>query len=299
MRFRELAEADLPALLDLCQRTLPYDSFNLPLLRRRVWQEPHHTPAYQITAWDGDRLAGVMLGGIRETQEGMGAWIRLFAVDVPYRRQGLGSALLAELEGRLRDAAYKRLRVGNSAPNYLWPGLDVRYTPAFCFLQKHGFERTGEAVNMLVDLHARSWDTSADEERLAAEGFAFRRLTPADGEEFAAWLTQRWNPTWLAEGLSSYANNPISTFIATYQGRICAFASYNVAIFDNGFGPTGTEEALRGRRLGRILFYRCMEDMRQLGHATAEVCWVGPIAFYAKVADAWIHRVFWWMEKSL
>jgi mycothiol synthase len=299
MRFRELTEADLPALLDLCQRTLPYDSFNLPLLRRRVWEEPHHTPAYQITAWDGDHLAGAMLGGIRETPEGMGAWIRLFTVDVPYRRQGLGGALLAELEGRLRDAAYKRLRVGNSAPNYLWPGLDVRYTPAFCFLQKHGFERTGEAVNMLVDLHARSWDTSADEERLAAEGFAFRRLTPADGEEFAAWLTQQWNPTWLAEGLSSYANNPISTFVATYQGRICAFASYNVAIFDNGFGPTGTEVALRGRGLGRILFYRCMEDMRQLGHATAEVCWVGPIAFYAKVADAWIHRVFWWMEKSL
>lgn len=299
MRFRELAEADLPVLLDLCQRTLPYDSFNLPLLRRRAWEEPHHTPDYQITAWDGDRLAGVMLGGVRETPEGMGAWIRLFTVDFPYRRQGLASALLAKLEGRLRAAGYKRLRVGNSAPNYFWPGLDVRYTPALCFLQKHGFERTGDAINMLVDLHARSWDTSAEEARLTAEGFAFRRLTPADGEEFAAWLTQHWNPTWLAEGLSSYANSPISTFIATYQGRICAFASYNVAVFDNGFGPTGTEEALRGRGLGRILFYRCMEDMRQLGHATAEVCWVGPIAFYARVADAWIHRVFWWMEKSL
>ncbi len=299
MEIRELSEADLPALLRLCQRTLPFDRFTLPLLRRRVLDEPHRTPAYQLTAWDGDRLVGVMLGGVRETDEGPMAWIRLVTVDPAYRRRGLASHLLEELEGRLRADGLRRLRVGNSAPNYFWPGLDVRFTSAFCFLQHHGFHRIGEAVDMQVDLAARDWDTGEEEARLAREGYTIRRLRAEDREAFSAWLQEWWSPVWRYEALSSYENEPISTFVAARDGRICAFASYNVTMFENGFGPMGTEPELRGRGLGRVLFWRCMADMKALGHSTADICWVGPIAFYARVADAWIHRVFWWLEKAL
>ena len=35
MEMRELAEGDLPSLLDLCQRTLPLDPFSLPALRHQ------------------------------------------------------------------------------------------------------------------------------------------------------------------------------------------------------------------------------------------------------------------------
>ncbi len=299
MEIRELAEADLPALLDLCQRTLPWDMFTPTLLRRRVLEEPNRVPAYQLAAWDNKRLAGVILGGVRETEEGPMAWIRLVTVDPAYRRRGLASQLLEELEGRLRADGLKRLRIGNSAPNYFWPGLDVRFTSAYCFFERHGFYRIGEAVDMEVDLTARDWDTSAEEARLAREGYTIRRLQPEDREAFSTWLREKWNPIWYYEALSSYENDPISTFVATREGQICAFASYNVTMFENGFGPMGTEPDLRGRGIGRVLFHRCMRDMKALGHRTADICWVGPIAFYARVADAWIHRVFWWMEKEL
>ncbi len=299
MHIRQLAGGDLPALLDLCRRALPLDRFTLPLLRHRVLHEPSHTPAYQLTAWDGDRLIGAMLGGVREAEDGPAAWVRLVAVDPAHRRRKVASQLLEELEGRLRAHGLRRLRVGNSAPCYFWPGLDVRYTAAFCFFQYHGFYRYGEAVDMLVDLSACGWDTTAEEERLGREGFIIRRLTPEDREAFSAWLQELWSPVWHFEALSSYENDPISTFMAVHDGRICAFASYNVTMFENGFGPTGTGFEWRSRGLGRVLFYRCMRDLKALGHQTAEICWVGPIAYYARVADAWIHRVFWWMEKEL
>ncbi|MDQ3855551.1 MAG: GNAT family N-acetyltransferase, partial [Chloroflexota bacterium] len=143
------------------------------------------------------------------------------------------------------------------------------------------------------------WDTGAQEERLSREGFEIRRLEPSDREAFSRWMLDTWGATWQVEALATYDQNPVSTHIALHDGRIRAFASYGSTAFENGFGPTGTDESLRGKGLGGVLFRRCMRDLRAQGHTGCEVIWVGPIAFYAKVADAWISRVFWTFEKAL
>src|SRR5262245_29012327 len=184
MEIRELAEADLPNLLDLCRRTLPLDPFSLPALRRHILDEPNPQPAYRLCMWDGAWLAGVMLGGARNVEGQAAGWVRLFAIDPAYRRRGLASHLLEQLESRMRVDGHRRLFVANSPPNYFWPGLDIRYTAALCLLQRAGFRRVGDAVNMQVDLTARDWDTTAEEARLAQAGFAVRRLLADDGEQF-------------------------------------------------------------------------------------------------------------------
>ncbi|GAB4564129.1 MAG: hypothetical protein Kow0047_13570 [Anaerolineae bacterium] len=299
MELRALTEQDLTALLDLCQQTLTFDHVTRSILERRALRQPLHEPRHQLGVWDGGRLVGALLSGIREVESERVAWIRLLAVDPAYRRRGVASGMLAELEPLLRSRGIRRLLVGGSAPNYFWPGIDVRYTAGVCFLLAHGFHRSGEAVDMLVDLSRRDWDTAAEEARLAREGYTIRRLLPEDREAFAAWMAAHWSPVWRAEALESYENRPASTFVAVRDGQFCAFASYNVTMFENSFGPTGTLPEHRGRGLGRVLFYRCMQDLKAQGHETADICWVGPIAFYARVADAWIHRVFWFMEKEL
>jgi mycothiol synthase len=299
MEIRALAEDDLPNLLDLCRRTLPLDPFSLPALRRHSLNEPNPQPAYRLCMWDGARLAGAMLGGARIVEGQPAGWVRLFAVEPAYRRRGLATQLLQELESRMRADGHRRLYVANSAPNYFWPGLDIRYTAALCLLQRAGFRRVGDAVNMQVDLAAHDWDTTVEEARLAQAGFAVRRLLPDDRGQFSDWLKRHWSSTWHAEALASFENDPVSTFVAISEGRICAFASYNVTTFEHVFGPTGAEPPLQGRGLGRALLLRCMRDLKEQGHTTAEICWVGPIAFYARVADAWINRTFWFLEKEL
>lgn len=299
MEMRDLAPEHLSALVDLCQRTLPFDQWSLPLLQEQLFEQPFANPSQQILAWDNGKLVAAMLGGTRMTDQGAAAWVRLFATDPAYQRKGLASQLLQELEDRFRRDGFTKLFIANTVPGYFWPGLDVRYTSAFCFLQRNGFERTGDGINMQVDLLAHSWDTADEEAFLSLEGFTIRRLEQRDMIAFSDWLHRTWGPAWQAEGLISLKREPVSTFIAEYNGRICAFASYGVAAFPYGFGPTGTEETLRGKGLGRVLFYRCMNDLKTQGHTFAEVCWVGPIAFYAKVANAWISRVFWYMSKDL
>ena len=299
MDIRSVRSDELPQLLELCRRTLPLDPFTPAILRRRVLDEAERDPALQLGAWDGPQLAGVMLAGVRQRTDGPVAGLRLFAVDERYRRRGVASQLLGELEQTLRRAGHTRLLAGGIAPDYFWPGVDVRYTPAVCFLQRHGFERRGDAINMLVDLASDSWDTTGDEARLAAEGITVRRLQPEDRERFGAWLAAEWNTTWQWEGLASYANDPASTWLATDGDQIRAFASYRVASFENNFGPTGTQPAWQGRGMGRVLFHRCMRDLKEQGHATAEIGWVGPICFYTRVAGAVINRVFWTFGKEL
>jgi GNAT superfamily N-acetyltransferase len=299
MDIREVREEDLPELLALCERALPLDRFTMHVLRDRMLGEPDHNPAYQLGAWDGGRLAGALLAGSRETQQGRATAVRLFAVDPQHRRRGVASRLLGEIERRVRGDGFSRLGVGKSSPVYFWPGVDVRYTPALCFLEKHGYSRSDAGFNMEVDLRARSWDTSAAEARLEREGFQVRRLRADDREAFGSWVRGEWGDVWEYEALRSYGNDPVSTWVALRDGQVCSFASYNVTGFENSFGPTGTQPELRGQGLGRVMFHRCMRDLRELGHDTCEVSWVGPFAFYARVADARISRVFWAFEKEL
>jgi mycothiol synthase len=296
--LRELQDDDFEALLALCEATLPLDPWTLPSLRQHVRGEPDHDPTLQLALWDGERLIGAMLGGVRGVGDGRYGFLRLFAVDAAYRRRGHASMLLGALEDRMRGRGIPRVSTAGTH-DYFWPGVDVRYTPAFCLLERHGWKRESDAVNMRVDLHARSWDTDTEEARLTEQGFTIRRLQAEDREAFGAWLGATWNPSWQHEGLMSYLNDPVSTFVATQEGQIVAFATYGVTPYLYGFGPTGTEPSLQGRGIGRVLFYRCMRDLHERGYPFSEVQWTGPISFYARIADAQIHRVFWQMKKEL
>jgi GNAT superfamily N-acetyltransferase len=262
-------------------------------------ETPGYTPAYQLGAWDDGRLVGVLFGIAREDANGSVLGINLMAVDPAYQRSGIASQLLTELGARAQAQGVTRIRVGGLAPNYLWPGPDLRYTAALCFFQHHGYQKVGEAYNMRVDLSASDWDTSVDEQRLATQGWHIRRLQPDDQAVFGAWLEREWSAAWQYEGLYSYENDPISTFVAVQDSTIRAFACYDVSGFENTFGPTGAEPQVRGLGIGKLLYHRCLAELRQQGHMHAEVGWVGPVAFYARTSGAFIHRVCWFLEKSL
>lgn len=295
--LRELHDDDWEALLALCERALPLDPWTVPSLKQHIRGEPDHDPVLQLTAWDDGQLVGAMCCGVRGAGEDRYGFLRLFAVDAPYRRRGIASTLLQSVEERVRERGIGRISTGGTH-DYFWPGVDVRYTPAFCLLERHGYKRTADAVNMRVDLLGRDWTTAAHEARLAQDGITVRRLEERDRESFGAWLGATWNSSWQHEGLLSYTNDPVSTFVATQNEQIIAFATYGITPYLYGFGPTGTAPAMQGRGIGRVLFFRCMNDLQTLGHQQSEVQWTGPVSFYARIADAYMHRVFWQMTKE-
>lgn len=296
--MRTLRIDDLDAIVTLAQRAFPFDELNRSYLSERIWGDPDCESDLLLGQWNGERLAAFMIGVTRITKSGRTGYIKLFATDPEMRGQGLASELLSQMEMRLAGKGVRQILVSGCAPWYIFAGVDVRYTPALIMLQKAGYSNVGDAVNMLVDLHALPLPNAALLDRPQQHGIQLRRMKPGDAGAFVAWAKATWNENWAVEGLMALEHKPVSAFLALQDDAIVGFAAYDGAR-PGWFGPMGTTNQLRGQGIGGALYLLCLEDMRRQGYAQAEISWAGPTAFYSKLSGAYIHRVFRRWKKEL
>ena len=296
--FVELQPQHLEELAAFCNSNFQFHSgqFEAEILHKRIFNDQDHLPDHGFLLRDNGKTVGFMVGVLR----GNAGCLKLFAVDREHRRSGLGSMMLAEIEALFRSSGAERVRILNCSPCYFTPGLDPRYTEAFCFLQSRGYNPERYVHNMEVNLTANEFDTSETESKLAKQGFKVRRLEREDEQTFYEWMLGTWSQNWTTEACNSLKNTPVTTFIAVDADRnICGFATYDVTMFRGGFGPTGVEERLRGLGIGKVLFLRCLQDMKTRGYPRCEIAWVGPISFYAHTAGARICATFMQGSKTL
>ncbi len=298
MKIRCLREAEVERLLGFWNLNVRHDPLTLELLFEKVFADPDYDPEKTLVAESESRLLGFVQAVVRNRQERIG-FIKMLAVDRAFRRRGIGSRLLEEVEEKMRVEGATSVRILESSPNYLQPGLDPRYTEAVVMLERRGYNRFAETVNMEVDLAARDFDTRREEEFLSGQGFVVRRARHGDEATLAEFLEAHF-PAWAAEVGITLSHEPITLHLATKGGRVVGFAAYDANNIGTGwFGPMGTDPALRGKGIGGVLLLRCLRDLKEAGHHTATIAWVGPIAFYAHYAGAQISRLFWRYEKPL
>lgn len=136
---------------------------------------------------------------------------------------------------------------------------------------------------MLVKLY--DLDTpEAEVERLSTAGIRCRRAESFERSALLAFVKQHF-PAWADELLAGFANMPPTVFIAVEAKAIRGFACYN-ATRPNYFGPTGVDEAHRGRGIGKVLLLQCLHALRAEGYAYAIIGGVGPAAFYERAVGA-------------
>jgi GNAT superfamily N-acetyltransferase len=99
------------------------------------------------------------------------------------------------------------------------------------------------------------------------------------------WVRDNFGTRWASECDISFANQPISCFLATRDGQILGFACYDSTCKDF-FGPAGVLPAHRERGIGKGLLLVCLSSMREQGYAYAIVGAAGPQEFYAKTVGA-------------
>ncbi|MEW6306235.1 MAG: GNAT family N-acetyltransferase, partial [Verrucomicrobiota bacterium] len=282
MHVRPVTESDAPVLLEFWNRSVRFDPLTPALLAEKLWQDEGFDPALALVAEREGKLAGFILGVVRQRADGPMGFVKLMVVDMAQRRHGVAGSLLRELEARLAQRGVRVMRVGESAPNYLTPGLDVRHTNAMLFFEKHGYERVGQTYNLEVDLAAEDFSTDAHEAKLAAEGIEFRRAASGDESAVMELLTEHW-AAWMPEVKAGFRNSPISVHLAWMSGAPVGFAAYDCNNRGTGwFGPMGTAPEARSKGIGAVLLRRCLHDLKAQGRATAVIPWVGPIAFYAR-----------------
>lgn len=314
LNVRGAVSADLPALRELAAAALTWDADPRTGgggLVDLLWRTA--APEYALVAEAGGEVVGFLLGSLGPAPKDPPAGsfaerrghVNLLAVRADVRRRGIGSALLAAMEGRLLAAGANVLMIGGATPVFAWPGVDVRYTAASCLFESRGYAPSRHGVNMTVELETAEAKgllaTDEDEKRLAAEAITVRRLVESDREPITPWLTA-WGGTWVREALSTLGKKDAATYVAvlrdgTADAEYVGFASHGVNRA-GWFGPMGTGGELRKLGIGRVLLRRCLADLRAEGHATADICWVGPVAFYARTVDAYVERVFWLYRKE-
>ncbi|WP_194922964.1 GNAT family N-acetyltransferase [Catenulispora pinisilvae] len=246
------------------------------------------------------RIIGFALGSLRPARDEQPATghVELIVVGPEHREQGHGRALLAELERRLVTVGAARLRIRGNPPNFAWPGIDIRYTPAVCLAAAAGYERLLDANSMLVNLAAADLATEQDVERLAEAGIEVRRGRPEDEAALRAWSDEEFGGTWGQEAAMALRKDPPTLHVAVRDGAFLGFAGHGMQRVGM-FGPMGTDEAARGLGIGAVLLRRCLADQRAAGIDVVEIGWVGPARFYSKTVGARLGRVFWAFEKPV
>jgi GNAT superfamily N-acetyltransferase len=297
--IRKYMDRDFHEILQLLKDSMEYDDWTENLLNEKLYMDPEWKADHCFIAVDDGQISGFLQGVFRTVREEDVAYIKLFAVDRKSRRKGIGTLLLKSFEDMIVQMGINKLRVFDVPLNYHMPGVDPRYTAAVCFLEKNGFKRSGETINMEVDLEARNWEVSAKMDGLKQKDILFSRIEPEEWNELMVLISNEWK-LWAYELQMAFKMDPPAIFVAKHQGRIKAFSAYDGNNQGTGwFGPMGTHPDLRGKGAGSVLLYLCLADMKKQGHKKSTIPWVGPVSFYSHYAAARISRIFWRYEKIL
>lgn len=117
------------------------------------------------------------------------------------------------------------------------------------------------------------------------ENMDMRRALAPEKHLVLGWIGRTFGTHWVSETDAAFARQPISCFIAVHNGQPVGFACYD-ATMRGFFGPMGTDDAVRGRGVGKILLLMALHDMWAHGYGYAIIGGVGPADFYATSCGA-------------
>lgn len=213
-------------------------------------------------------------------------FVQLLVVDPGARRAGLGGALLdAAVEWAWSHGA-GAVRLGGGAPFYLWPGVDVRWTAALCLAERAGFEPRGAELNMACSTRFRA---------PVPDGCLLARPLDDAGAAAAVAMVGQQHPRWVPEVARALEQGTCVTVVDRATGRVVGVGCHSVSRA-GWVGPMATDPGWRGRGVGSAALGGICADLMAAGYDTAEICWVGPVRFYA-AAGAAVSRVFRTVER--
>lgn len=138
--------------------------------------------------------------------------------------------------------------------------------------------------DMLVKLY-RLPSAAPAVERARASGVEIRRAQPYEREAVYQFVLNQFSQTWADETMVAFTHQPVTAYIALDGKRIVGFAAYECTRRDY-FGPTGVQEAYRGRGIGEALLILSLQGLYEMGYGYAIIGGVGPAEFYSKVVGA-------------
>jgi predicted N-acetyltransferase YhbS len=120
---------------------------------------------------------------------------------------------------------------------------------------------------------------------LRQAGVIIRRAQPHEMTPVREFVLKNFECGWADEISVGYSNKPVSVYIAILDGRVVGFGAYECTC-RGFFGPTGVEESMRGRGVGKALLLACLWGLREMGYAYGIIGGAGPTDFYERTVGA-------------
>jgi GNAT superfamily N-acetyltransferase len=120
---------------------------------------------------------------------------------------------------------------------------------------------------------------------LTAQGIMLRRAITPEKHLVVEWVQEHFSEYWKSECEVAFTRQPPSIWLATSDGKLVGFGCYETTA-RGFFGPTGVDESMRGRGVGRALLIACLHAMRDIGYGYAIIGGTGPVEFYERVVGA-------------
>lgn len=139
-----------------------------------------------------------------------------------------------------------------------------------------------------MDMLVKLYDLKADpvlERKMADQGFVLRRALPPELHSIARWIAPRFGQGWASEATVAVTRQPVSCLIATKDDELVGFACYD-ATARGFFGPTGVDDAMRGKGVGQALLLKTLLAMYDQGYGYAVIGGAGPTGFYSRAVGA-------------
>lgn len=284
--------------LELWNRSASHDCMSDALFREKFPEDDGVPTGGALVARQSGEAMGMVVSVLRAGDDAPRGYIKLLAVAPEHRRRGIGSQLLQRAEELLAALGVEEIRIAESAPNYLTPGIDARCTDALAFFRRHGYESTGKAINMLVDLV----DNRPLEALIAQQPPTECRLARAatsDKDALLAFLAEHW-PAWRSEASVALANDPPTLHLAWRGEQLVGFSAFECNNRGTSwFGPMGVAPDARKLGLGKLLLAQCLKDMAVMDFDQATIPWVGPPEFYTQTVGAKVSREFVRLSKRV
>lgn len=270
--IQTLQKKHLPAALALCTSAFPREAITLSIIQEKLFDSDESN--YSVGYFKGSKLVGLGCASVLRLSPVAG--IRLLAVCPGYQNQGIGHALLADVENHfLLNSRITTIAMMATPGNYLTPGVDPFCMNATCFLERRSYVVVNTNQNLTARSTARRpWRHRLD--TLAKLGYRVCRVTPADYVSLFSCANQ------ISSGFDleirrALRNQPATVHICTFKNKVVGFAcaeSNNVGA--GVLGPLGVHPQHGGKGIAAVTLQCCAEDLDALGFERYAIYWTEP-----------------------
>lgn len=312
VNIRSYEPNDFKSVLCLLNRCLTEDPINAEFFQRKVLLDQNYDPRGILVAAADDKIVGFVLGMVRRHKIEDSApdfdrsWITLLAVDEDYRRQGIATKMIEQLEAYFKDSKCTSNWVASYAPNYFIPGVDIAaYPEALEFFKSIGWKEVYRPLAMDADLvHLKTPDwVNEKEKNLVAAGVTFETYRPELIQPLMDFMLAEFPGDWqryARDAMIRIVNGeyqPSNLWVAHIDGKVLGFVQHDNVC---RFGPFGVAVNERGRGLGAVLLLKVMHAMRAKGMHNAWFLWTDDLVAKLYAAAGFVEtRRFAVLKKQL